>query len=96
MTTDVLELLAAPSRWQRFKDSHLFHSFSRDKVAMVSFSIFMLYVLASLLAPLVAPFDPYDPAMIDIMDSEIPPSWQEMGFSLESFQSVSFSMVSTA
>ncbi|MEH6649279.1 MAG: ABC transporter permease [Motiliproteus sp.] len=76
MTTDVLNA-AAPSRWQRFKDSHLFHSFSRDKVAIVSFSIFGLYVLASLLAPLIAPFDPYDPAMMDIMDSEIPPSWQE-------------------
>lgn len=75
MTTDVLTT-AAPSRWQRFKDSHLFHSFSRDKVAIVSFGIFVLYVLASLLAPLLAPFDPYDPAMIDIMDSEIPPAWQ--------------------
>ncbi|MEH6473749.1 MAG: ABC transporter permease [Halopseudomonas sp.] len=77
MTTDVLNIAAAPSRWQRFKDSHLFHSFSRDKVAMVSFSIFALYVLASLLAPLLAPFDPYDLSMIDIMDSEVPPSWQE-------------------
>lgn len=77
MTTDVLNVPKAPSRWQRFKDSHLFHSFSRDKVAIISFSIFALYALASLLAPVVAPFDPYDPAMMDIMDSEIPPSWQE-------------------
>ena len=77
MSSDVLAPAAAPSRWQRFKDSHLFHSFSRDKVAMFSFSIFVVYLLAALLAPLIAPYNPYDPAAIDIMDSEIPPAWQE-------------------
>lgn len=77
MSSDVLAPAAAPSRWQRFKDSQLVHSFSRDKLAMVSFTIFVLYLLAALLAPLIAPYDPYDPAAIDIMDSEIPPSWQE-------------------
>lgn len=65
------------SAWQRFKNTHLFHSFIRDKVAKFSFSIFMLYVLAAALAPLIAPYDPYDLAAIDIMDSELPPAWQE-------------------
>ncbi|WP_421869731.1 ABC transporter permease [Motiliproteus sp.] len=77
MSSDVLAPAAAPSRWQRFKDSQLVHSFSRDKLAMVSFTIFVLYLLAALLAPLIAPYNPYDPAAIDIMDSEIPPAWQE-------------------
>lgn len=63
--------------WKRIKESHLWHSFKNDKVAIFSFSIFMLYVSLALLAPLIAPFDPYDPATIDIMDSELPPSWQE-------------------
>lgn len=77
MSTDILNVPAQPTRWQRFKDSHLFHSFSRDKVAMFSFALFITYVIAALLAPLIAPYDPYDPAMIDIMDSELPPAWQE-------------------
>ncbi|MEH6824136.1 MAG: ABC transporter permease [Motiliproteus sp.] len=77
MSIDVLAIPQQPTRWQQFKDTHLFHSFSRDRVAMVSFSIFVLYLLLALFAPLLAPFDPYDPAMMDIMDSEIPPLWQE-------------------
>ncbi len=63
--------------WQRFKLSNIYYSFTRDKVAIASFSLFMLFVVASLLAPVLAPFDPYDMSTIDIMDSEIPPVWEE-------------------
>ncbi len=69
----------SPSVWKRFKDSHFWHSFKKDKVAIVSFVIFMSYILISLCAPLIAPFDPYDMTQFDIMDSEIPPTWQENG-----------------
>jgi len=65
--------------WHLFKDSALLYSFGRDKVAMASFSVLLLLVLLSFSSPLIAPFDPYDPAGIDIMDSDIPPSWQEEG-----------------
>jgi len=65
--------------WHLFKDSALLYSFGRDKVAMASFSLLLLLVLLSFSSPLIAPFDPYDPAGIDIMDSDIPPSWQEEG-----------------
>ncbi|WP_207063795.1 ABC transporter permease [Motiliproteus sp. SC1-56] len=79
MTTpvEVLDIPTRPSAWARFKDTHLFHSFTRDKVAMVSFGLFVLYALAALFAPLIAPYNPYDPASIDIMNSELPPIWQE-------------------
>jgi len=70
---------AAPSAWERMKDSHLWHSFSRDRVAQLSFAIFATYAILALFAPLLAPFDPYDVASIDIMDSEIAPSWAEEG-----------------
>lgn len=70
---------AAPSAWERMKDSHLWHSFSRDRVAQLSFAIFVTYAILALFAPLLAPFDPYDVASIDIMDSEIAPSWAEEG-----------------
>ena len=65
--------------WRLFKDSNLLYSFGRDKVAIASFSVLLLLVVLSFSSPLIAPFDPYDPAGIDIMDSDIPPSWQEEG-----------------
>ncbi|AZZ93650.1 ABC transporter permease subunit [Hahella sp. KA22] len=70
---------ASPSRWAQFKDSHFWHSFKKDKIAIVSFTIFALILSASLLAPVLAPFDPYDLTQVDIMDAEIPPNWQENG-----------------
>lgn len=68
-----------PSALERFKDSHFWHSFKRDRVAQVSFFIFFTALVMALLAPVLAPYDPYDPAQIDIMNSELPPSWQEEG-----------------
>ncbi|WP_426416701.1 ABC transporter permease [Aestuariirhabdus sp. LZHN29] len=67
----------ALSKWERFKLSNLYYSFTRDKVAIVSFTLFMLFVMAAFLAPVLAPFDPYDMTTIDIMDSEIPPVWED-------------------
>ncbi len=69
----------APTMMQRFVKSHFWHSFKIDRVAQLSFMVFVAYILMALLAPLLAPFDPYDPASIDIMNSELPPSWQEEG-----------------
>jgi len=70
--------MIAPA-WQRIERSYLFYSFRRDKVAIISFTILFIFVLASFSAPLLAPYDPYDPIQIDIMDSEIPPVWMESG-----------------
>ena len=41
---------------------------------MVSASIIALFLIASLLAPIIAPFNPWDLTAFDIMDSEIPPT----------------------
>lgn len=57
--------------------SDFFYHFRRDKVIVVSVTILVLMVLAALLAPIIAPHDPYDLSTIDIMDSELPPSWME-------------------
>lgn len=65
--------------WRLFRDSTLLYSFGRDKVAMTSFTVLLLLVVLSFSSPLIAPFDPYDPGQIDIMDSDIPPAWQEEG-----------------
>ncbi len=71
---------AAPlGRWERFKRSGFLYSFRRDRIAMASFAVMCIYLLASFSAPLIAPHDPYDPVSIDIMDSEIPPLWLAEG-----------------
>lgn len=65
--------------WQLFIESSFLYRFRRDKVAIVSFSILLLMVLLSFSAPFIAPHDPYDLTQIDIMDSDVPPSWLEEG-----------------
>lgn len=64
---------------KRFKDSYLFYSFKRDRTAMASFSVLVFFILLSIAAPLVSPYDPYDAENTDIMNSEIPPAWQDQG-----------------
>ncbi|EAR55920.1 MULTISPECIES: ABC transporter permease [Photobacterium] len=71
--------LAAPSRWERFKNSDILYYFKKDKVAMVCFAVFLTFATTALFAPFIAPSNPYDLASIDIMDSELPPSWMEDG-----------------
>jgi len=68
-----------PTHWQRFKDSSTLHSFLNDRVAIVSFTVMVIYVVASFSAPVIAPHDPYDPTQIDLMDSEMPPAWIDGG-----------------
>ncbi len=64
---------------EKFFGSHFWHSLKIDVVAQLCFLVFITYVVMALLAPAIAPFDPYDPASIDIMNSEIPPSWSAEG-----------------
>jgi len=65
--------------WTLFMGSAFLYRFLRDKVVIVSFSMLLLLVVISFSAPLIAPFDPYDPTQIDIMDSDVPPVWQADG-----------------
>ena len=65
--------------WHLFLESALLYRFLRDKVAIASFCVLALLVILSFSAPLIAPFDPYDPTQIDIMDSDLPPAWQMEG-----------------
>jgi len=62
-----------------FLRSDFVYRFRHDWVAMASFIIFISMVLAAALAPVLAPFDPYDSTGIDIMDSDMAPVWQESG-----------------
>ncbi|WP_120501762.1 ABC transporter permease [Roseovarius sp. EL26] len=50
-----------------------------DPVAICSAIVLLFLVLMAVLAPFVAPQNPYDLMQIDIMDSELPPSWYSEG-----------------
>ena len=65
--------------WRRFKASYLLFSFKQDKTAIFSLTVLLVLLVTGLLAPGFSPYDPYDPANIDIMNSELPPSWTENG-----------------
>ena len=65
--------------WSRFKESYLLHSFKNDVIAIVSFFVLVFLIIIALSAPVVAPYNTYDSATIDIMDAEMPPSWMEGG-----------------
>ena len=55
------------------------YSFFNSKIAIISSSIFLIIFLCSLLAEIVAPYDPFDPLNISLMDAFIPPVWSEGG-----------------
>lgn len=55
----------------------LWWQFCRARGAQGALAIFAMFALSALLAPLIAPFNPYDPLTIDILDSELPPRWDD-------------------
>lgn len=62
-----------------FRQSYLWYSLKRDKVAIISLTVLVILVLAAFLAPVIAPYNPYDPSHIDIMNAELPPFWMPGG-----------------
>lgn len=64
---------AVPSRLAQAWDSDFAFSFRRSPVAILSLLVVLVFVLASLLAPWIAPQNPFDPAQLDLMDGLTPP-----------------------
>ncbi|MFQ1699870.1 ABC transporter permease [Loktanella agnita] len=71
--TDTTQIAQDKSRWTRFRDSDFFYAFRRSPVAIISFTVVTLLVLASVFAPLIAPTNPFDPASLNLMDGFTPP-----------------------
>lgn len=65
--------------WLGFSDSDLWHSFIRTPSALVSAALTLLLIAGALLAPVVAPHNPFDLASLDIMNAHLPPSWMKDG-----------------
>ena len=60
-------------------DTDIGYSFFNSKIAIISSSIFLIIFLCSFLAEIVAPYDPFAPLNISLMDAFIPPVWSEGG-----------------
>ncbi len=67
------------TRWQRFTDNDIVWSFLHSPGAMIAALVTVVAILACALAPLIAPFDPFDPAQISLWDGKLPPAWLEGG-----------------
>lgn len=70
---------ARPVIWRRFLESDLVWSFTRSPVTVAAATIVIVIVGAALLAPLIAPHDPYDLASVSLSDATNPPAWLKGG-----------------
>ncbi len=57
-----------PTRWQRWRDSDLFYDFRRSPIAVVSALVVAVLMASAVLAPLIAPTNPFDPASLNLMN----------------------------
>ena len=63
----------------RIKDSDVYFSFIKSPTAIVSSIILVIIFFCSFFVELVAPFNPFDPSSLSLMDAFTPPSWSEKG-----------------
>jgi peptide/nickel transport system permease protein len=63
----------------RLLDSDLLYSFTRSKLVVAAALVTVVMVGAALLAPLIAPQDPYDLKTLSLLDANTPPAWEKGG-----------------
>ena len=62
-----------PTALQRLLESDLWYSFWRSPVTVVAAAITLVFLLAAAFAPLVTPYDPFNPASLNLLDGFTPP-----------------------
>jgi peptide/nickel transport system permease protein len=67
---------AALDRW---RDSDLGHSFLSSPTALAAAAVALLCAVAALLAPWIAPHNPFDIATLELGNARLPPVWYEDG-----------------
>lgn len=65
--------------WHKLLDSDLWWSFTRSKLIMLSGAITLLFLIAAVGAPLIAPHNPFDLASLELSDAFLPPAWDSSG-----------------
>ena len=64
---------------KRIQDSDIYFSFIKSPTAIISTLILTIIFFCSFFVELVAPFNPFDPSSLSLMDAFTPPSWSEEG-----------------
>ena len=77
--SDLAKPRPAKSGFARALDSDLAYAFRRSPVAVLSTLVLVICVGGSLLAPVLAPYNPFDLASLNLMDSFIPPAFMADG-----------------
>ncbi len=67
-----------PGRLFRIWDSDIFYSFRRSPVTMLAAFVTIVLVLAAVFAPLIAPYDPFRPGSLNLMDGFTAPMEESM------------------
>lgn len=60
-------------------DSDMAYSFRRSPSVVIAAVVALVIIFAAALAPWVAPFNPFDPGALRLMDAFTPPAWMEEG-----------------
>ena len=69
---------APRGRFRRIWDSDVFFSFRRSPVTIVAALVTIFLVLAALFAPWISPYNPFNPASLNLMDGFTPPMSESM------------------
>ncbi|MFV0431192.1 MAG: ABC transporter permease [Alphaproteobacteria bacterium] len=60
--------------WKNF-----FYDLAHSPLALLSFSLFFIYIVIAICAPWISPFNPWDPSSYNIFASELPSLWEKGG-----------------
>jgi peptide/nickel transport system permease protein len=63
----------------RLIDSDVVHSFWQSKVTVLAAAVTLIIIAGALLAPWIAPHDPFDLKTLSLLDSHTPPAWEQGG-----------------
>jgi peptide/nickel transport system permease protein len=70
---------SSPSLMAKWRDSDLWHSFTRSWVTMLAALLTAIFVLSAVFAHQIAPNDPFNLETLSLLDGSKPPMWQADG-----------------
>ena len=65
----------------KIRDSDIYFAFIKSPTAIISTAILIIIFFTSFFVEFIAPFNPFDPSSLDLMEAFTPPSWEEGGMS---------------
>lgn len=64
---------------KRILDSDLWYSFKRNPLVITAAVLSLICILGAVLAPIIAPHNPFDLKTLNLLDAFTPPAWTENG-----------------